>query len=209
MKRGIFIIVLFFIFILQSFFLYKEFAINRKLDKTIKQESLIKSQSVCDSILNFYKSKPIAAYNEKPVKVDFDSMPELNSFHTVITEEAAKGPNFAGHFTFIKWGCGTSCLSYAIVDAISGKIVLYEPVIENLIPSYAINSRILVFNEKNEFKHLEGKSLNEIISFIDTESGKLREYYEFVEENNDKFWLYRLCSENVLDGIYLLDKDNL
>jgi len=207
MKRGFFIIA--FLFLLQSFFLYKEFSINHKLNKVIEQKHLIKSQSVCDSILNFYKSESVNFYNDKPAKVNFDSMPELKNFRTVITEEASKGPNFAGHFTFIQWGCGTSCLSYAIVDAISGKIVLYKPVIENLIPSYNVKSRILTFNEKNEFKYLEDKSLKEIVNSADTESGKLREYYELIEEESGEIWLYRLCSENVLDGIYLLDEISL
>lgn len=207
MKRGFLIIA--FLFLLQSLFLYKEFSINHKLNEIIKQKYLVKSQSVCDSILNFYKPELVDVYNDKPAKVDFDSMPELKNFRTVITEEASKGPNFAGHFTFMRWGCGTSCLSYAIVDAISGKIVLYNPVIENLIPSYNVNSRVLTFNEKSEFKDLEGKSLKEIVSSVDTESGKLREYYELIEEESGKIWLYRLCSENVLDGIYSLDGINL
>lgn len=206
MKRGFFVIA--FLFLLQSFFLYKEFSINHKLNKVIEQKHLVKSQSVCDSILNFYKPEPVIVYNGKPAKVDFDSMPELSNFYTLITEGISKGPNFAGHFTFIQWGCGTSCLSFAIVDAISGKIVLYKPVIENLVPSYNVNSRLLIFNEKNEFKHLEDKSLKEIVNSVDIESGKLREYYELVEEESGEVWLYRLCSENVLDGIYLLDEAN-
>ena len=207
MKKGFFIIA--FLFLFQSFFLYKEFSINHKLNKTIEQRYSVKSQSVCDSILNIYKPESVTIYDGKPVKVDFDSMPELRNFYTIMTEEASKGPNFAGHFTFIKWGCGTSCLSYAIVDAISGKIVLFKPVLENLVPSYNVNSKLLTFNEKDEFRHLEGKNLKEIINSMDLESGKLREYYELIEEESGKIWLYRLCSENILDGIYSLDEINL
>lgn len=32
------------------------------------------------------------------------------------------GPNFAGHYIVIQWGCGTECLQYAIVDARTGRI---------------------------------------------------------------------------------------
>ena len=32
------------------------------------------------------------------------------------------GPNFAGHYFVIQWGCGTSCLMMVIVDALTGKI---------------------------------------------------------------------------------------
>jgi hypothetical protein len=37
----------------------------------------------------------------------------------------AKGPNFAGHFFVIRWGCGSQCMMMATVDAETGKV--YEP----------------------------------------------------------------------------------
>lgn len=43
-------------------------------------------------------------------------------FRTKIREGAAKGPNFAGHFTIADWGCGAGCVSIAIVDAKNGTI---------------------------------------------------------------------------------------
>ena len=47
---------------------------------------------------------------------------EARLFRTVIRDAAAKGPNFAGHYTVAVWGCGASCTSAAIVDAITGKV---------------------------------------------------------------------------------------
>jgi hypothetical protein len=35
------------------------------------------------------------------------------------------GPNFAGHYFVIRWGCGSDCLMMAIVDAQTGKV--YPP----------------------------------------------------------------------------------
>lgn len=37
----------------------------------------------------------------------------------------AKGPNFAGHYFAIRWGCGSQCLMMAIVDAETGTV--YSP----------------------------------------------------------------------------------
>lgn len=37
----------------------------------------------------------------------------------------AKGPNFAGHYFVIRWGCGSQCVMMATVDAETGKV--YEP----------------------------------------------------------------------------------
>ena len=42
-------------------------------------------------------------------------------FRTRIREGAAKGPNFAGHYTIADWGCGMGCISIAIVDAKDGR----------------------------------------------------------------------------------------
>lgn len=32
------------------------------------------------------------------------------------------GPNFAGRYIVVQWGCGTECIQYAIVDAKTGMI---------------------------------------------------------------------------------------
>ena len=33
-----------------------------------------------------------------------------------------RGPNFAGHYFVIRWGCGSDCLMMAVVDAGTGKV---------------------------------------------------------------------------------------
>ena len=48
--------------------------------------------------------------------------PAQRSFHTAIREGAAKGPNFAGHYTIVTWGCGSGCVSAVVVDAKSGTV---------------------------------------------------------------------------------------
>ncbi|HEY2014793.1 MAG TPA: hypothetical protein VGH38_14895 [Bryobacteraceae bacterium] len=48
--------------------------------------------------------------------------PDQRMFRTMIRESAAKGPNFAGHYTIAEWGCGAGCVSMAIIDAVDGKI---------------------------------------------------------------------------------------
>jgi hypothetical protein len=40
----------------------------------------------------------------------------------MIRQGASKGPNFAGHYTIAAWGCGSSCVSIALVDAKDGTI---------------------------------------------------------------------------------------
>jgi hypothetical protein len=43
-------------------------------------------------------------------------------YRTAIREGAAAGPNFAGHYAVVSWGCGSSCNDGAIVDMRSGSV---------------------------------------------------------------------------------------
>lgn len=43
-------------------------------------------------------------------------------FRTRIREAAAKGPNFAGHYTIAEWGCGSGCVSIALIDSSDGRV---------------------------------------------------------------------------------------
>jgi hypothetical protein len=46
-------------------------------------------------------------------------------YRTRIREGAKHPANFAGHYTVVDWGCGTSCGVYVIVDNLTGRV--YEP----------------------------------------------------------------------------------
>src|SRR5208282_3369622 len=89
--------------------------------------------------------------------------PEDRLFRTRIREGASKGPNFAGHYTIAEWGCGSGCISIALVDAADGTVfkvpfdVLgwgmplmeyegrYAPNREGFAPlSYRLDSRLLI-----------------------------------------------------------------
>lgn len=68
--------------------------------------------------------------NDYPVADVFAGTPERPKllrpgdklFRTMIGEGAAKGPKFAGHYTIAEWGCGTSCVSIAVIDAKTGDV---------------------------------------------------------------------------------------
>lgn len=42
-------------------------------------------------------------------------------YRTVITDAAKQEADFAGHFRVARWGCGTDCHGFAIIDLISGR----------------------------------------------------------------------------------------
>ena len=76
--------------------------------------------------------KPVPRFEDFPVDASFHGKPAKpvldrnDAFRTKILEGALNGPNFAGHYTIIDWGCGSGCISFAIVDAVSGR--LYSPI---------------------------------------------------------------------------------
>ncbi|MBU4210786.1 hypothetical protein KKC08_00810 [Patescibacteria group bacterium] len=179
---------------------------NLRTKQVIKTKGSVISKSVCDEVMKRVVLDPVKKYEGKPAKVDFSTDDFAAQFHTAITNQVALGPNFAGHYTFATWGCGTSCLSYAIVDSISGKIVLSDGALEeeHLTPHFDINSRLLVFNSKDDFEQYKGKNINEILDKDRFDfDGLSRTYYELVDEGNwDRVWLNKICTESVLDGIY-------
>jgi hypothetical protein len=92
-------------------------------------------------------------------KPDVRSHPRSRMFRTVIREGAKDGPNFAGHYTILGWGCGAGCVSLAIVDAKTGRVFhpenlqtvdnfnvdydAFEPPDGRLV-KYRLDSRLLV-----------------------------------------------------------------
>jgi hypothetical protein len=67
-----------------------------------------------------YPAAPVAL--ERPAKPDVYADPQSKVFRTRIREGAAQGPNFAGHYTIVSFGCGAGCQTFAIVDAQSDRI---------------------------------------------------------------------------------------
>jgi hypothetical protein len=39
------------------------------------------------------------------------------------TEHERHGPNFGGHYVLVQWGCGTSCMYGALIDANTGQVL--------------------------------------------------------------------------------------
>jgi len=91
-----------------------------------------------------YKGKPA------PPKLTTRSQRE---FRTVLRQGAQKGPNFAGHYTVVEWGCGSNCVVFAVVDAANGKVYDGDmPPINDRYPcglSYRLESRLFVVEKSS------------------------------------------------------------
>lgn len=48
--------------------------------------------------------------------------PDERMFRTKLSNGAKENPNFAGHYRFVGWGCGSVCAAGAIVDLKTGDV---------------------------------------------------------------------------------------
>jgi len=90
-----------------------------------------------------------------PAPVNLLSHPIAPRFKTALTKGAKEGPNFAGHYTIVSWGCGTMCQVVAVVDAKTGT-VYFAPFLTELGAEFRINSNLFVVNPPNEIKEVFG-----------------------------------------------------
>src|SRR2546425_8037819 len=63
-----------------------------------------------------------APFSGKPAPVNLASNRNARRYRTVLRQGAAQGPNFAGRYTIVKWGCGSPCKAFAIIDAKTGGV---------------------------------------------------------------------------------------
>ncbi|MDQ3951321.1 MAG: hypothetical protein M3282_13390 [Gemmatimonadota bacterium] len=69
-----------------------------------------------------YAAADTALRRRRPAAVDLASAAYGRMYRTKLREGAAAGPNFAGHYTVVLWGCGTGCQVVAVVDARTGRL---------------------------------------------------------------------------------------
>ncbi|HBG69225.1 MAG: hypothetical protein A2W93_04205 [Bacteroidetes bacterium GWF2_43_63] len=91
-------------------------------------------------------------YSGKLAMPDFSTDRSALKFVTRIKNGCEdEGVNFAGHYTIVTWGCGSSCQQMAIVDRITGKIIYSQlPFMNNYSGSeFRKDSRMLIINAES------------------------------------------------------------
>jgi len=94
---------------------------------------------------NFSDFPVDSVYRGPVADINLASNVEARRFRTVLRQGTRGGPNFAGHMTVVKWGCGTSCIVVAVVDARNG-MVYSSPKGAGDTVEYQLNSRLLVID---------------------------------------------------------------
>ena len=80
---------------------------------------------------------------------------EDRMFRTRLREASRENPNFAGHYILTAWGCGTTCLMGAVIDAKTGRVYWWNFTIccwpsdvdDKFLPiEFHLNSSLIVFS---------------------------------------------------------------
>jgi len=91
-------------------------------DESYYNERTIRASDIPSDAPTFDQYPVRAIYRGPVAAPDVMRDPESRLFRTMIRRGAKRGPNFAGHYTLVFWGCGAGCVAVAIVDAQSGKV---------------------------------------------------------------------------------------
>ncbi len=138
-------------------------------------------------------------FNNSPAPVDLKSAKGASRFRTVLREGAKKGPNFAGHYTIIEWGCGSSCTSIAVVDAITGRVVFPEEIAPLFFPGLPEGKKLM---DNYNLDYKKDSNLL-IIKGIPSKKDKVGSYYYLWTEGESKF---NLISAEVWDSKFNTEK---
>lgn len=113
--------------------------------------------------------------------VNLSSHKDARMFRTRLREGFREGPNFAGHYTIVIWGCGTACLSGAVIDMRTGR-VYFPPELGGVAAISYEFEEALTFNEFSRLMVLRGIPGPNGVESEDGEEGSY--YYEW---KNNRF----------------------
>ena len=85
----------------------------------------VAQSSTSDPFDQFPRYRIKSTFKGKPAPPVLSSSPDAHEFRTKIREGVAKGVVFAGHYEVAVWGCGSGCLSFAVIDALTGKVTFF------------------------------------------------------------------------------------
>lgn len=110
-----------------------------------------------------FDAYPVRGKSTSPcAQVDLKSHPKARLFRTMLREGAKTGPNFAGHYTIVQWGCGSSCLMVAVVNCRNGRVYFAPFTLSHYMgQDFRIESRLFIVNPPETSGYQEGEHIPE------------------------------------------------
>jgi len=136
---------------------------------TLTRLLLFEAANECASTVAAQKRPRFEAYlvrgkfHGTPAEVNLHSHPKARMFRTMLRDGAKTGPNFAGYYTVVTWGCGSDCMQVAIVDCRNGR-VYFAPftVSPGIRADFRIDSRLFIANPPERSGYKEGEPMLDV-----------------------------------------------
>ena len=110
---------------------------------------------------SFHRYTVKSIYSGKIARVNFKSNPTARVYRTRISKEYKQnGVNFAGHYSFAYWGCGSPCTGCAIVDVKTGEVYLGPD--SGFGYDFVKESKLLIVNPKDTVSN-SGQNLWDVV----------------------------------------------
>jgi hypothetical protein len=133
-----------------------------------------------------YDSKHLPRFEDFPVAENWNPPPaplklttrSEHMFITRLTKASKNPPNFAGHFHFVEWRCGSECISGAIIDLQGGTVFspplatatahfsVCQSAYENSGVEYHVDSRLLILRCGLNYSERLGKNVPDVYYFV-------------------------------------------
>jgi len=123
---------------------------NLKLygDTTIDKDKISYASIKFEPYISFDDFKVNSVEHKKYADLDLKSNKDANKFKTRLSEGySSDSANFAGHYTFVYWGCGSPCQSSLLIGRRTGKI--YDSPGASLGYDFRVESKMLIVNPPN------------------------------------------------------------
>lgn len=121
-----------------------------------------------EQYLNSGKYTVGESYKGRLAPLDESSHADARTYRTMLREGLEQGVNFAGKYTVVSIGCGTSCQQHYVVDRRSGKVL--DKVEGSMGVRYSADSRLFIVNPPDS-----------AVNYLDC-AYCTPEYYEFVDD---------------------------
>jgi len=114
-------------------------------DTTIDKDKISHALLKFEPYIGFADFKSEKVDHKKYAELDLKSNKGAGNFRTRLKDGySADTANFAGHYSFVYWGCGSSCQSSLLIDRKTGKI--YDSPGASLGYDFKVDSRMLIVN---------------------------------------------------------------
>jgi len=114
-------------------------------DTTIDKEKISYASLKFEPYIGFSDFKVTRIDHKKYASLDLKSNKDAGNFQTRLRKGyGADTANFAGHYSFVYWGCGSPCQRSLVIDRKTGKI--YDSPEASLGYYFRVDSRMLIVN---------------------------------------------------------------